>query len=165
MKVVALVRIRIGLAYAIVSTLKTHWASQSTSSFLTHSVSAVDLVSLQKSWPPRIAPDAGCFDFSIPPPRGLLRDHRGKEKNWRIALAIKCFKALPWEGPCQLPCPRHCCSFLYSSCHSSPPVHFFVFLPPSTQQCSRSICKVKTWVNMGMNLCLLVFIAHGSLKA
>lgn len=47
MKVVALVRI--GLAYAVVSTLHTHWTSQSRSSFLTHSVSAMDLVSLQKS--------------------------------------------------------------------------------------------------------------------
>lgn len=132
MKVVAFVRI--GLAYAIVSTLNTHWASQNRSSFLTHSVSAVDLVSFQKSWPPRIALAAGCFDFSISPSRGLLCDHRGKEKNCITALAIKCFKALSWEGPCQLPCARHCCSFLCSSRHSSPPFHFFLFfLPPSTQ--------------------------------
>lgn len=47
MKVVAFVRI--GLAYAVVSTLNTHWASQNRSSLLTHSVSAVDLVSFQKS--------------------------------------------------------------------------------------------------------------------
>lgn len=127
MKVVALVRI--GLAYAVVSTLNTHWASQNTSSFLTHTVSAVDLASLQKSWLPCITMDAVCFDFSIPPSRGLLSNHRRKEKNWRSALAIKFFKALPWEGPCQLPCPRHCCSFLYSSYHFSPPFHFFFSRP------------------------------------